>query len=225
MLAGGGGTDPHHGLMTNKTGNNYGEMKTVVWAVSTSGDDCKYLGSIVCKDVVHSVKFSPDGQWLAVGSEDKTIALLSVENNFEKTLELGCAAGVLCLAWSHDSRFLASGGEDMKITMWDLQKSKMIFQLPKAQDWYSCVVFHPSMDAFATCGFSDNSVTIHGIQLEDVAPPREAPPAPPVKVKDDDHYSDEDFEPDPDDETNGAADDPAPVIGVAPPLVISVGSS
>jgi WD40 repeat protein len=165
MLAGGGGTDRHHGLMTNKS-QDY-QMKTVVWGVSTVGDDCKYLGSIVCKDIVHAVAFSPDGKWLAVGSEDRTIALLSVEKEFEKIIELGAAAGVLCLAWSNDSRFLASGGEDMKISIWDLQTRRMIFQLPKAQDWYRGVAFHPCMNAFATCAYSDSSVSIFPIEIQD----------------------------------------------------------
>jgi WD40 repeat protein len=219
------------------------QMKTVVWGVSTVGDDCKYLGSIVCKDIVHSVSFSPDDKWLAVGSEDRTIALLSVANRFEKTMELACAAGVLCLAWSHDSRFLASGGEDMKISMWDLQSRKMIFQLPKAHDWYSTVAFHPSMRSFATCGFSDSSVTIHPLEIEDVKAPPKSPkgsplgasklkvtpkpkPAPDVKVQDDEDYADEEFEPDPDLENDDAeAADAATSDDIAVPAVITVGSA
>lgn len=235
MLAGGGGTDPHHGLMTKK-GQDH-QMKTVIWKVSTVGDDCKYLGSIVCSDVVHAVAFSPDGKWLAVGSEDRTVALLAVDKEFEKVIELGAAAGVLCLAWSKDARFLASGGEDMKISIWDLQTRRMIFQLPKATDWYCDVAFHPGMNAFATCAFSDPSVTIYPIEIGDAKEPvtpksgtsstgestgskKAAPDAAaeePVKVNDDENYEDEEFEPDPDDGEDGAP--------IAPPVIaISAGS-
>merc|ERR1711879_625174 len=105
-LAGGGGTDEMHGLMTNKVAGANG-MKTAVWQVASVGSGCKYLGCMVFTDIIHAVRFSPSGKLLAVGGENKEISLLLVQRGFERTSGYHCTAGVRCIAWSHDSRFLA----------------------------------------------------------------------------------------------------------------------
>ena len=45
--------------------------------------------------------------------ENGMVSVLLVDCDFEKTSELPCTAGVRCLAWSKDSRYLAAGGEDL----------------------------------------------------------------------------------------------------------------
>merc|ERR1719281_2108448 len=95
------------------------------------------------------------------------ISMLSVTHDFEKVLELPCAAGVTSLAWSPDSRFLVSGGEDMKVSVWNLISRQLMFQLPKAKDWICGIAFHPSMTSLATCTFSDSSVTIHPLVVSE----------------------------------------------------------
>jgi WD40 repeat protein len=141
MLAGGGGTDDMHGLLTKKDSSRH--MKTVIWHTEDQADNCKYLGSIVFDDIVHAVAFSPSGKLLATGGEDSTVTIMMVERDFEKASELQSSAGVRCLGWSSQSRFLASGGEDMQVTVWDIMAERVIFQFPKAKDWYACTAFHP----------------------------------------------------------------------------------
>lgn len=161
MLAGGGGTDGMHGLMTKKTqGCN---MKTVVWQVAATGDSCKYLGSISFDDIVHATTFSPSGKLLAVAGENRMIAVLLVDRSFEKASELACAAGVRCLAWSPDSRFLASGGEDLQVSVWDILAERVVLQLPKAKDWVVSVSFSPDARWLAYCGFGGSEVVLHPV--------------------------------------------------------------
>lgn len=164
MLAGGGGNDDFGGLMTKKD-QETGAMKTVLWQVAAKTDECKYLGAILFNDVVHAVAFSPSGKLLAVGGEDAAITVLLVDRDFEKASELRCLAGVRCLGWSSQSRFLASAGEDMQVTVWDVMAEEVVFQLPKAQDWYSGVAFHPKDSWLASCGFSGNAVTLHPVDF------------------------------------------------------------
>jgi WD40 repeat protein len=161
MLAGGGGTDDMHGLMTNKLEDR--NMKTVVWSVSDNDENCKFLGSIAFRDIVHATAFSPSGKMLAAGGENRLIDLLLVDRDFDKATELQSAAGVRCLSWSADSRFLASGGEDMQISVWDIITEQVIFQLPKATDWYCSVAFSRDNMWLATCGFGVSECTLHPV--------------------------------------------------------------
>merc|ERR1719210_2414098 len=77
LLAGGGGIDNMHGLMTKKSEQNH--MKTIIWQVTGESDCCKFLGSILFDDIVHATAWSPSGKLLAVGGENQMVALLLVD--------------------------------------------------------------------------------------------------------------------------------------------------
>lgn len=49
--------------------------------------------------------------------------------------ELLCGAGIRCLAWTANSRLLASAGEDMRVSVWDVLFKRVVLHLPKADDW------------------------------------------------------------------------------------------
>lgn len=111
--------------------------------------------------------FDPTSKWLAAGGSDTQISLFAVDRGFEKLMELNCSCGVMSLSWSSDSRFLLSAGQDMRVTMWNAVSCQVVMQTPKAKDWYCAVVFCPDMSGFATCGYSDYSVRVHGVQIEE----------------------------------------------------------
>merc|ERR1719258_887493 len=125
-------------------------MKVVIWRVAEQAEDIKFVGSVLYDDVVRVVSFSPSQKLLAVGNEGRKISLLVVDDEFHCGGELCAAAGVSCLSWSADSRFLASGGEDMQISVWDLMKETVLFQLPKGKDWFCGVAFSPLNNWLAT---------------------------------------------------------------------------
>ncbi len=68
-------------------------------------------------DAVNALTFSPDGSWLASGSEDTRVRLHSLVD--DRTWELLHESGVAALAFSDDGKILASADSDRGITLWN----------------------------------------------------------------------------------------------------------
>ena len=59
------------------------------------------------KEVIHELKFSPDGQHLAVGSNDNFVDIYSVTQRYKKVGECkGSSSFITHLDWSMDSKYL-----------------------------------------------------------------------------------------------------------------------
>jgi len=150
-----------HGLMTKK--NKDKKMKTVIWQFAADGNIANQVADLDFDDIVHATVFAPGGNLLAVGGENCEVAVLLVDRGFERATSLQCAAGVRCLAWSPDNRFLASGGEDMQISIWDVVDEVLALQLPKARDWYCGLAFSTDGLWLASCGFGTREVLLHPV--------------------------------------------------------------
>ena len=70
-------------------------------------------------DWIRTLTFSPNGCFLATGSEDKTVRLWDLSKGHEVSFPGRHVDWVNALSFSPDSRLLASGSEDGQIKLWD----------------------------------------------------------------------------------------------------------
>lgn len=76
---------------------------------------------------IRTVVFSPQGDCIAIGGDDKTIRILSISTNDAKTSSvvqrtmLGHSYVVTCIAFSPDGLLVISGSRDKTVRVWDVK--------------------------------------------------------------------------------------------------------
>lgn len=73
--------------------------------------------------------FSPEGHWLATGSEDETIKLWEVRTGRLLDIFRGHEMGVWGLAFSREGKQLASGSQDQTIKIWQIPRKPKVEEL------------------------------------------------------------------------------------------------
>jgi WD40 repeat protein len=68
--------------------------------------------------------YSPDGQTLATGGQDKSVRLWNVASGTAKTVLEGSKFGSYCAAFSPDGKWLVTGGPARESKVWDLATGK-----------------------------------------------------------------------------------------------------
>jgi WD40 repeat protein/serine/threonine protein kinase len=78
----------------------------------------RQISTLVGDDYVRSFAFSPNGQYLASASEDRTIRIWKIASGQEVTAVVGHSAAVRSVAFSPDGKHLVTGGEDCSVRLW-----------------------------------------------------------------------------------------------------------
>ncbi len=69
---------------------------------------------------VNSIAFSPDGKYMASGSNDKTVKIWSVEQKKVFNTLRGHNSEVRSVSFSPDGKYLTSGSSDGLIKLWNV---------------------------------------------------------------------------------------------------------
>jgi WD40 repeat protein len=110
-------------------------------------------------DVIHNLRFSPDGRTIASASYDRLVKVWDLVRGAElKTLKDHSDA-VYDIAWSPDAKLLASVAADRAVKVWDVVAGKRLFTLSEPTDWVYAVAWHPAGKWVAAAGV-DRSIRV-----------------------------------------------------------------
>lgn len=84
-------------------------------------------------DFVTTIAFSPNGQWIATGSYDRTINLMNLSTMKQQVRLLGHSSVIVSILFLSGLRLL-SAERDGVLVIWDLHHGKILKRLPKLGD-------------------------------------------------------------------------------------------
>jgi len=147
------------------TGTGDGTVK--IWDVA-SGRTLQALVSH--RPIVMRVAFSPDGRYLAMAGEDVTLLQASTWQEVRSFAHSGA-----CLAFSRDSRLLATGGGDGKVRLWDVATGREIRNFPGDKFSVKAVALSPD-GRYLAAGGIEGAVTLWNLATGGSIPARTGGP-------------------------------------------------
>ena len=107
---------------------------------------------------IRSVCFSPDGQLLATGAEDKCIRVWDINNRKIITTFTGHEQDIYSLDFSRDGRLIASGSGDRTVKLWDMRHRRQALEL-QIEEGVTTVALSPD-GRLVAAGSLDRSVRV-----------------------------------------------------------------
>lgn len=91
----------------------------------------------------HKLAFSPDGQHLAVVSDDGTLTILDYIGERVLDIYRSFYGALLAVAWSPDGRYVLTGGQDDLVSIWSFAEQALIARCIGHESWIRDVKFDP----------------------------------------------------------------------------------
>ncbi len=117
-------------------------------------------------DEVHSVAFSPDGQFIASGASDHYIRGWNARTGQPVGALPGHVGRISSVTFSPDGELLASGGSDKTIRVWKLPNGEP-FHMLNHLDWIFSVVFSPDGKNLVSGG-ADKEIKVWNLETGEV---------------------------------------------------------
>jgi WD40 repeat protein len=111
---------------------------------------------------VGDVSYSPDGRWLASGSDDHMIRLWNTADYSLAQTLVGHTNFVNGVVFSPEGSLLFSGGHDRKVGIWDVQSGRWLKFLEGHQDVVLRVAVNPEGTLIASISW-DGTVRLWGV--------------------------------------------------------------
>ncbi len=99
---------------------------------------------------IHSVAFSPDGQFLAMGDTYNQVHLYQVADGKQQVVCVGHTDWVWSVSFSPDGKVLASSGKDKNIKLWDVNSGECLVTLQGHSNGIASVAFAPKGNILAS---------------------------------------------------------------------------
>ncbi len=116
-------------------------------STSTTVKDFDLKFTATLSDYITSVTWAPVGSTLAVVSAAGEVTLW--QNDELEILQVATGKSVDCVKFSYDGKFLATGGQDGRVTIW--QEGEIVTTLENAPAWVDKLVWNPTINQLAFC--------------------------------------------------------------------------
>jgi WD40 repeat protein len=97
----------------------------------------------VSNSKLNSIAFSPDGQLLAVVSDDGLLTIMDYISERVIDVFRSYYGAMLCVTWSPDGRYVLTGGQDDLVSIWSLADHALVARCVGHSSWVTDVKFDP----------------------------------------------------------------------------------
>ncbi|EPY52656.1 transcriptional corepressor Tup11 [Schizosaccharomyces cryophilus OY26] len=110
---------------------------------------------------VRTIAFSPDGNYLVTGTEDRQIKLWDLNTQKVRFLFSGHEQDIYSLDFSHNGRFIVSGSGDHTARLWDVETGQCILKL-EIENGVTAIAISPN-DQYIAVGSLDQIIRVWSV--------------------------------------------------------------